>query len=255
MANTWTRQARQLASLLDPRPGCSLMYWISVWSLQNIPVANLCCSKLYVWGRTRTLQTLLSAVDGFQKRNAFLVEENASQIPSTIKDAMYVTNLLGEVCNCTFIPQHAVVQAYRCHFHSKIKRPLRVMYPFVLLRTNRITDIIQAISMGWFLMHYSRRRCNQDVLFEQHCLHLRSRYRHHHRSSVRSVWPLILWLCGNQATATLLGILLRARLLAPLTSIGSNTNIHIEETMPNAGFADLQNMEQSYEKRTRKSLL
>jgi hypothetical protein len=102
----------------------------------------------YGWGRTRTLQTLLSTVDAFQERNAFLVEENASQTPSTIKDAMYVTKLLGEVCNFSFIPRYAVSASAQIPFSFKDKTSAQDYASFHSLRTLGITDIIQAISTG-----------------------------------------------------------------------------------------------------------
>jgi hypothetical protein len=148
MANTWTRQARQLASLPDPRPG----WLVDVFNFCLAPAKTSPLSTYvalsYVWGRTRTLQTLLSTIDGFQERNAFLVEENASQIPSTIKDAMYVTKLLEELRNFPFIPQHAVSASAQMPFSFKDKTSAQDYVSFRSLRTYRITNSIQEISMG-----------------------------------------------------------------------------------------------------------
>jgi hypothetical protein len=65
----------------------------------------------YVWGNTKSLQTLLSIVEKLQIHNSLLAEEYASQIPNTIKDAIYVTKQLEEVVPNSFRPHSFSVES------------------------------------------------------------------------------------------------------------------------------------------------
>jgi hypothetical protein len=91
------QQDLQYGSLPPARP----RWFIDVSNLCLVPVST--SFKLeyvalsYVWGGTKTLQTVLSTVEKFQTQDAFRVGEYGSQIPATIRDAMHVTSLLGEV--------------------------------------------------------------------------------------------------------------------------------------------------------------
>jgi hypothetical protein len=61
---------------------------------------------------------------------------------------MYVTKLLGEVRNLSFVPQHAVSASAQMPFSFKDKTSAQDYVSFRSLRIYRITNSIQEISMG-----------------------------------------------------------------------------------------------------------